>query len=85
MPTLMRMLTRSAAVVMMISVVEIANACPVCYGDPQSSTSDGLTYAIVALLSITGGVLSGVVAFFVYVRKRSKLTLNGSVDAPSLN
>ncbi len=60
-------------------------ACPVCYADPNSPTSNALVYAIVALLGVTGTVLTGVVAFFVRMQRRSKITLNGTVDLPSLN
>ena len=78
---------RWIVLVVMVLVLTSAQAftCPVCYVDTDSPTSDGLTYAIGVLIGITGGVLSGIVAFFLYMRKRSKLTLNGSVDAPSLN
>jgi hypothetical protein len=72
-------------VVLLVLISAQVFACPVCYVDAESPTADGLTYAIGVLIGITGVVLSGIVAFFVYMHKRSKLTLNGSVDAPSLN
>lgn len=48
-------------------------ACPVCYGDPQSSMTDGMNMAIVSLLGVTGGVLTGVAAFFLFLRRRLRM------------
>lgn len=50
-----------------------AAACAVCYGDPAAPMSRGLDWAIVALAGIVGVVLSGVVAFFVHIGRRSTL------------
>ena len=48
-----------------------AFACAVCYGEPDAPMSHGLTWAIVALCSVVGVVLSGVVVFFVHIGRRS--------------
>lgn len=48
-------------------------ACPTCYGAPGSPMTDGMNMAILSLLGITGGVLTGVVAFFLYMRRRSMM------------
>ncbi|MGH2567898.1 MAG: hypothetical protein ACRDGA_06125 [Bacteroidota bacterium] len=69
-----------------VFATETIAACPVCYADPNSPTSNALTYAIVVLLGVTGSVLGGFVGFFFYLRRRAnKMTLNGTVDYPSLN
>ena len=60
-------------------------ACPVCYGLSDSPMSEGVNAAILVLMVITGTVLSTFVAFFLYLRKRSKITLGGSVDFPNMN
>jgi hypothetical protein len=61
-------------------------ACPVCYTDPNSSTSNALSYAIVVLLGVTGSVLGGFAGLFLYLRKRTrKMTSNGITDFPHLN
>lgn len=65
--------------------VSQASACPVCYGASDSPMADGVNAAIIFLLGVTGTVLSGVVAFFVYMRKRTKLTLNNGIDYPRTN
>jgi hypothetical protein len=65
---------------------EWAMACPVCYADPKSQTSQAVSYAIVALLGVTGSVLGGFVGLFLYLRKRAlNMTLNGTVSFPSVN
>jgi len=46
-------------------------ACSACYGDPDSSVSNGLTWAITALIGVIGCVLTGVVAFSVRMNKQS--------------
>ncbi|HWP81320.1 MAG TPA: hypothetical protein VNN76_01560 [Bacteroidota bacterium] len=79
-------------IVLVVSVVGLllvsysyASACPVCYGQTDSPMADGVNAAILVLMGITGSVLSVFVAFFMYIRKRSKLTLNGQMDVPSVN
>lgn len=55
-------------------------ACAVCYGEPDSPMSTGLTWGISVLLGVVGCVLAGIVAFFVHTtRKASTLP----VSAPS--
>jgi hypothetical protein len=48
-------------------------ACPVCFGATDSPIAGALNLAILALLGITGTVLGGFVAFFVYLARRAKL------------
>ncbi len=47
-------------------------ACPVCYGDQKSAEVEGARWAILFLLGVTGTVLTGVVAFVLRVRRRSR-------------
>ncbi len=47
-------------------------ACPVCYGSADNSTMDAANTAVWTLLSITGFVLMSVVAFSLFVWKRTK-------------
>lgn len=46
-------------------------ACSVCYGDPNSSMSKGLTWGIAVLLGVVVTVLGGITTFFVYLAKKS--------------
>jgi LPXTG-motif cell wall-anchored protein len=50
-----------------------ARACPSCYGAADSSMTDAMNMAIFTLLGVTGSVLLGLVAFFVYLRKRARM------------
>lgn len=71
---------RSAAVlgIMMLFAHSVALACPVCYGDKESAEVEGARWAIMFLLGVTGTVLSGVIAFVVHMRRRSRLIQNES-------
>lgn len=73
-------------VLLLIVSTQALLACPVCYADPNSPTSNALSYAIVTLLGVTGSVLGGFVGLFLYLRKRAKkMTLNDTVNYPSVN
>ena len=39
---------------------DIAFACATCFGDPNAAATQGMNKAIITMLGITGGVLSGV-------------------------
>ena len=67
-------------------VNDVAVTCPVCFGAAESArTTDSLNMAVIVLLGITGGVLTLFATFFAYLRKRAKMTLNGTVEYPTLN
>ncbi len=46
-------------------------ACPSCFGAPDSPQTEGIKWAILSLLGITGTVLVGVGAFVLYLRKKT--------------
>ena len=50
-----------------------AQACSVCFGDPDSDLSKGLNAGVLALLIVVSMVLSGFAAFFVFVARRASL------------
>lgn len=60
-----------AALLLAALSLQPAAACSVCYGEPDSAMTRGLTWAILALCAVVGVVLSGVVMFFVHVGRRS--------------
>jgi len=73
-------------VLLCVIAAQSASACPVCYTDPNSQTSNAVSYAVVALLGVTGSVLSGLVGVFLFLRRRAKkMTLDGTIDYPSVN
>ncbi len=52
-------------------------ACAVCFGDPNSSMTQGMNVGIIALLMVSGMVLSAIGVFFFYLFKRSKMFIIG--------
>lgn len=71
----MRGLLNRAAVLVLAAAFQpwTASACAICYGEPDSPASKGLTWAIVALGVIVLGVLAGAVAFFVQAARKAAL------------
>ena len=47
-------------------------ACSTCYGDPDDPASEGINYAIITLLGITGGVLGMIVQAIYSIGNRTK-------------
>jgi hypothetical protein len=59
-----------------------AGACPVCYGAPDSPSTQGMTAAIFSLLGVTGGVLAAFATMFLRIRRRTRAMLRESVLSP---
>ena len=57
---------------MMFVTPTIANACPVCFGDPNSPMVKGTSNGILFLLGIVGFVQLGFVALFVTFWRRAR-------------
>lgn len=56
-------------------------ACPICFGgDPDSQIAQSMNWAVFTLLGITGGVLSGFVAFIFHLIKCSRQALGHDSD-----
>ena len=54
----------------------VAWACPICFGlETGSDEAVSLNWAVFTLLGVTGGVLSGFVAFIFHLLKRSRQAL----------
>jgi hypothetical protein len=62
-----------------VLTVQQANACPSCYGDPDSSAAAGLNAAVVFLVGVTGSVFAAFGAFFLRLR-RGAATDSGASD-----
>ena len=75
-----------SVVVTLVLFAHIAVTCPVCFGAAESGkTTESVNMAVMVLLGITGVVLSLLGAFFAYLRKRLKVTLDGTFNYPNLN
>lgn len=49
-----------------------AHACPVCYGETDLNTSEGISLAVLVLGGVTGGVVAGLASFFMNIRRRTQ-------------
>lgn len=68
-----RVLTSAAAVVLVaMALPSAADACAVCYGDPDSTMSQGMNNGILALLGVVGFVQLGLVAMFAAIWTRTR-------------
>ena len=56
----------------LLFVPETTQACATCFGDPSAPAAQGINWAIITLLGVTGGVLSGVIATIISIGKRTK-------------
>ena len=56
----------------LLFVPETADACATCFGDPNAPAAQGMNWAILTLLGITGGVLGGVIATIISIGKKTK-------------
>ena len=55
----------------MLFVPETAKACATCFGN-SAPASQGMNWAILTLLGVTGGVLGGVIGTIISIRKKTK-------------
>ena len=58
----------------LLAVPRLAQACPVCFGGPDSPQTQAAQMGILALLVVTVGMLASIAGFFfVYLRRRIRL------------
>ena len=59
---------------LMLGVPRLVEACPVCFGNPNSAQSRGMQAGILALLAVTVSVLASFAGFFfIYLRRRIRM------------
>ena len=46
--------------------------CATCFGDPSAPATQGMNWAIITLLGVTGSVLGGVIHTIVTISKKTK-------------
>ena len=56
----------------MLFIPETAEGCATCFGDPSAPASQGMNWAILTLLGVTGGVLGGVIGTIISIGKKTK-------------
>ncbi|HIF82256.1 MAG TPA: hypothetical protein EYQ37_00035 [Candidatus Marinimicrobia bacterium] len=57
---------------LLLFIPETADACATCFGDPSAPASQGMNWAIITLLGVTGGVLGGVISTIISIGKKDK-------------
>ena len=56
----------------LLALPNVAFACGSCYGAADSPQTNGMNFAILSMIGVTGGVLTAMTSFFLYLRKRAK-------------
>jgi hypothetical protein len=58
----------------LLLIPRLALACPVCFGNAESSQTKGMQAGVFALLLVTVGVLASIAGFFfIYLRRRVRM------------
>jgi len=63
------------ALIVVLCLPSSVFACGSCYGAADSPATNGMNFAILSMIGITGGVLAMITSFFLYLRKRAQLYL----------
>jgi len=61
------------ALCLLFGLEKNALACATCYGESDSPMAEGMNAGIIFLLIVIGGTLASIVAFFVFIMRRSRL------------
>ena len=61
-----------ATAVALLLMPETASACGSCYGAADSPQTNGMNYAILSMIGVTGSVLAAMTSFFLYLRKQAR-------------
>jgi len=56
----------------LLFIPETAEACATCFGDPNAPAAQGMNWAILTLLGVTGGVLGAVIGTIISIGKKTK-------------
>ena len=65
--------SRFCIVIMVLCFPDSVFACGSCYGAADSPATNGMNFAILSMIGITGGVLAAITSFFLYLRKRAQI------------
>ena len=56
----------------LLFVPESAEACATCFGDPNAPAAQGMNWAILTPLGVTGGVVGAVIGTIISIGKKKK-------------
>ncbi len=68
----MRRICVSTAAALGVMLPEIARACAVCYGDPESDMAKGAAAGVLVLMGIVVSVLAGIVGVTIFWVRRAR-------------
>lgn len=68
------------ALVVIVAAPALAEACPICFRDSDSPMTAGVVAGVGTLLSITGGVLGGVVVLIGRIVRAEKEATRASAE-----
>ena len=60
------------ALIILVFTPDNLFGCATCFGDPSAPAMQGMNWAIITLLGVTGGVLGGVIHTIMTIRKKTK-------------
>ena len=60
-----------ALAVFLTFACDVVRACPSCFGDQNSAEVQGMKWAILSLLGVTGAVLAAITAFIFFLRRQA--------------
>jgi len=63
-----------------LGMPEAAEACSVCFGNPESSMTKGLQMGITVLLGVLVVVLGSFALFFLNLRKKARQAVEGGLE-----
>jgi len=70
----------ATAAAVIIGGSSTALACPVCFGAEETPMINGAKLGILVMLGVTFTVQGGLVAFFLYLRRRAKRNADVELD-----
>lgn len=77
----MRRACIAAAAAIGVMFPEVARACAVCYGDPESDMAKGAAAGVMVLMGIIGSVLVGIVGVTIFWVRRARRFGNARDDS----
>ena len=70
-------------ILLILITFDVVYACATCFGDPNSKATQGMNMAIIALLTVTGGVLSSFISFIYILNKNLYFSLIDRTSKPT--
>jgi len=58
--------------ILILFIPELASACATCFGAPDSPATEGMNWAILTLLVVTGCVLSGIIKSIISISNKTR-------------